>query len=338
MDLYVQPAEVSAEAAVEAGVDALLDLPDIDLPKNLLGWSRCSTEGCGKVKDFYCQTCADLFKQCREHVWHMQWHACSAGGFSKGVCGEALGRRWSLVSEKLWSCRQPFTLTLPCPTDRWGARMSADGVFHSIDETTHLGQQGISSLLLQSQLVSVNNVRMSTLKSVTVGSHGPSANITVLLPSRTVAPEITQVQQEVSIPAEVTQAQQEVSIPAAAAQACDEWLSQRRERILHAAEVRRSLEEPYHDIADRLFATLQLTFSDRHERIPKHVYRSIALQCAGDEDACVRKLYAWADRADRMEVAAQDEDCDADSGDEGGAAKGGCNGDEGDGFNLDVLD
>ena len=85
----------------------------------------------------------------------------------------------------------------------------------------------------------------------------------------------------------------------------------------------------------------------------KSVHASTAMQCAGDEDACVRKLYAWADKNSGDEGGAVKgggtyEDCDEDFGDEGGAvkgggngdgaAKGGCNGDEGDSFNFDVLD
>ena len=56
--------------------------------------------------------------------------------------------------------------------------MRKDGVFHNIGETSHLHRQS----LLKAQLIRINDSRCSNPLDVIAATHGPSVQLTVLVP------------------------------------------------------------------------------------------------------------------------------------------------------------
>ena len=70
--------------------------------------------------------------------------------------------------------------------------------------------------------------------------------------------------------------------------------------MLPAAKQRQLIVERYSDVATHLARTYPIKTSSGF-LVPVHVYRKIALECDGDEDQCIQRLYAWADNAGAAE-------------------------------------
>ena len=79
--------------------------------------------------------------------------------------------------------------------------------------------------------------------------------------------------------------------------------------MLPAAKQRQLIVERYSDVATHLARTYPIKTSSGF-LVPMHVYRKIALECDGDEDQCIQRLYAWADNAGAAEGYEEEEEED----------------------------
>ena len=86
-----------------------------------------------------------------------------------------------------------------------------------------------------------------------------------------------------------------------------DWQAEREAKIRSMGEQRQLILERYNDVATRLARTYPIMTSSGF-LVPMHVYRKFALECDGDEDQCIERLYAWADNAGAAEGYEEEEE------------------------------
>ena len=193
---------------------------------------------------------------------------------------------------RLRACGTPLQMTVPCPEQRWGATMTPCGIFKKIGEDSHLALHGLRSALLSSRLVGLNDVAATSLVNVNVATCGKHVKFTLLMPC----------QQEVHVPPAQVEARdlQLENVAAEAMEKYRDWQAEREAKIRSVSEQRQLILERYSDVATHLARTYPIKTSSGF-LVPMHVYRKIAMECDGDEDQCIQRLYAWADNAGAAE-------------------------------------
>ena len=79
-----------------------------------------------------------------------------------------------------------------------------------------------------------------------------------------------------------------------------DWQAEREAKIRSVSEQRQLILERYSDVATHLARTYPIKTSSGF-LVPMHAYRKIAMECDGDEDQCIERLYAWAENAGAAE-------------------------------------
>ena len=270
--------------------------PCSDLRKCGVGW-------------YACQPCASMYHACCDFMWESAY-----GAISKRMCRAALDPHWEDVATRLRACGTPLQMTVPCPEQRWGASLTPCGIFKKIGEDSHLALHGLRSALLSSRLVGLNDVAATSLVNVNVATCGKHVKFTLLMPC----------QQEVHVPPAQVEARdlQLENVAAEAMEKYRDWQAEREAKIRSVGELRQRFLEPYDDVATRLARTYPIKTASGF-LVPMHIYREIALECDGDEDQCIQRLYAWADNAgaaEGYEEEEEEEDEGEEEQDEGGFA------------------
>ena len=279
----------------------------------------CSDLGACGVGSYACQSCASMYHGCCDFMWES-----AHGAISKRMCRAALDPHWEIVAMRLRACGAAVQMTVPCPEQRWGASLTPCGIFKKIGEDSHLALHGLRSALLSSRLVGLNDVAATSLVNVNVGTCGKHVKFTLLMPC----------QQEVLVPPAQVEARdlQLENVGAEAMEKYRDWQAEREAKIRSVGEQRQLILEHYSDVATRLARTYPIRTSSGF-LVPMHVYRKIALECDGDEDQCIQRLYAWADNAGAAEGYEEKEEEEEEEEDEGEEEQ-----DEGEVLDVNALD
>ena len=201
------------------------------------------------------------------------------------------------MARRIRDSRQVFEVTLRCPEDVWGANHCKAGVFTKVKPGGHLYSHGVTSQLLGAQIILINGRPCSSLLGITASSHGPSVDMAVLLPTAEEQKQKEEELLEVAMEAEKNHV---------------EWVARSEEKVKKARAMREDLERPYSDVAGKLFSQYPM-MSSSGQCLPLRIYLQMAMQCGGDEDDCLTKLYKLADRSDwKPEVSDEDENSDVD--------------------------
>ena len=208
------------------------------------------------------------------------------------------------ASPRLRACGTPLQMTVPCPEQRWGASLTPCGIFKKIGEDSHLALHGLRSALLSSRLVGLNDVAATSLVNVNVATCGKHVKFTLLMPC----------QQEVLVPPAQVEARdlQLENVAAEAMEKYRDWQAEREAKIRSVSEQRQLILERYSDVATHLARTYPIKTSSGF-LVPMHAYRKIAMECDGDEDQCIQRLYAWADNAgaaEQSDLSTDAEECE----------------------------
>ena len=262
----------------------------------------CSDLGKCGVGSYACQPCASMYHACCDFMWESAY-----GAISKRMCRAALDPHWEDVAMRLRACGTPLQMTVPCPEQRWGATMTPCGIFKKIGEDSHLALHGLRSALLSSRLVGLNDVAAKSLVNVNVATCGKHVKFTLLMPS----------QQEVHVPPAQVEARdlQLENVAAEAMEKYRDWQAEREAKIRSVSEQRQLILERYSDVATHLARTYPIKTSSGF-LVPMHVYHKIAMECDGDEDQCIQRLYAWADNAGAAEGYEEEGEEEEDEGEE----------------------
>ena len=253
----------------------------------LMKIAPCSDLGKCGVGSYACQPCASMYHACCDFMWESAY-----GAISKRMCRAALDPHWEDVAMRLRDCGTPLQMTVPCPEQRWGASLTPCGIFKKIGEDSHLALHGLRSALLSSRLVGLNDVAAKSLVNVNVATCGKHVKFTLLMPC----------QQEVHVPPAQVEARdlQLENVAAEAMEKYRDWQAEREAKIRSVSEQRQLILERYSDVATHLARTYPIKTSSGF-LVPMHAYRKIAMECDGDEDQCIQRLYAWADNAGAAE-------------------------------------
>ena len=156
-------------------------------------------------------------------------------------------------------------------------------------------------------MVGLNDVAATSLVNVNVATCGTHVKFTLLMP----------LHDEVHVPPARVEAR-DLQLEDVASKAMEKyrvWQAEREAKIRSVGEQRQLMLERYHDVATRLARTYPIMTSSGFQ-VPVHVYHKVALECDGDEDQCIQRLYAWADKAGAAEGHEEEEEEEDDEGEE----------------------
>ena len=240
-----------------------------------------------------------MFHSCADFVWENFYE----DGLSKSKCREALTPVWGVVEQRLRSCSMPTELIVPCPQpgEKWGATMNRkEGLFLAFADDGHVKRHGLVDNLQNSRLVCVNGIPARSLADAT----GSQVTLTVLVPRHS----------DLQLPAaEPRDFVLEDAAASAWSQHENGFVARSNAKMAKAKQQRLEHEEPAWEMAQKLFEQYKVPTADGG-CVPLWVYRSVCLKSC-DEDDCIRRLYAWAERNNpTASVDTEDEDSDIDEG------------------------
>jgi hypothetical protein len=286
------PAWDPPTSGTTAGIAALSTGPEECLPLHILRLAclPCGTPlKCG-VKDHYCENCSSLFRACADFLWEYYYDH----GLSKSKCRQALTPVWGVVEQRLRSCSLPTELIVPCPKpgEKWGATMRK-GLFVAFADDGHMKRHGLVDDLQNSRLVCVNGIPTHSLADVT----GSQATLTVLVPRHS----------DLQLPAtEPRDFVLEEGAASAWSQHEKVFAARCKARFAKAKQLRLEHEQPALEIAQKLFQEYKVPTADGGW-VPFWAYRAVCLE-SSDEDDCIRRLYAWAEKHDSSASDATEDD------------------------------
>ena len=112
---------------------------------------------------------------------------------------------------------------------------------------------------------------------------------------------------EKPVEAQKTEEKRLQSAAAAAGNRCyEDMMATSVEKIASMQLLHERLEEPFHSLADQLFA--QFPIMAAKGRLPLRAYRKAAMLSGGNEDECISMLYRLADKLERSSESSEPEE------------------------------
>ena len=167
------------------------------------------------------------------------------------------------------------------------------GLFVAFADDGHMKRHGLVDHLQNSRLVCVNGIPTHSLADVA----GSQAMLTVLAPRHS----------DFQLPA--TEPRDFVLEEAAASawsQYEEVFAARCKASFANAIQVRLEHEQPPLEMAQKLFREYKVPTSDGGW-VPFSAYRAVCLETS-DEDDCIRRLYAWAEKHDSFASDATEDD------------------------------